>query len=368
MDASRSYGGPLSVALALAEEQAKQNQEVTIVGLSNNEYQETTFGGSSLKVKLFNVKRFTPGKKFSKLFSLKGAIWIWRNQDNFDVIHMHFSRDVFQTLVGLGLRAKKNKLALQPHGMLTNLVAKEKLLQFAYDWLLTNRVIRKAALVLALQETEKAALIQNFNPKTIQTLPNGVAFTGIAKSLIRDPKLVVFVSRLHEQKNPLLFVQAALKMIETGSELHFVIAGPDGGQRDLVQKAIDQADTQQLRYIGALQNHEVRELLGQACLLVLPSIDDQFPMVVLEALSSGLQVAVSKSCGLAGVIQANDLGVVFNSSLVELTKSIGSATTSPRNPEVIISQARQLFDISLIVEKLDLIYRNSPSASDGPKK
>jgi hypothetical protein len=91
-------------------------------------------------------------------------------------------------------------------------------------------------------------------------------------------------------------------------------------------------------------------------------------MVVLEALSSGLQVAVSKSCGLAGVIQANDLGVVFNSSLVELTKSIGSATTSPRNPEVIISQARQLFDISLIVEKLDLIYRNSPSASDGPKK
>jgi glycosyltransferase involved in cell wall biosynthesis len=368
VDAARSYGGPLSVALGLAEEQAKQNHEVTVVGLTNDQSQNSRPAGNALTEKLFTVRRFTPGQKFSKLFSLRAAIWVWKNQNKFDVIHMHFSRDVFQTVIGVGLGVKKFKLVLQPHGMLTNLVADKKLVQSIYDRLLTNRVVQKASLILALQETEKAALIRGFKPKSIELLPNGVTFSGKAQPLMHDPKLIVFVSRLHVQKNPMLFVEAALKIIETRSDYQFAIAGPDGGQGAMVRQAIERARTNQLRYLGALQNQEVRDLFGKAGLLVLPSIDDQFPMVVLEALSSGLQVTVSKSCGLSELIESNELGEVFDLGLDELVTSILKATSSPTHPEIIASKARQLFDISLIVEKLDVVYRHTSSDPGGKRK
>lgn len=361
VDANRSYGGPLSVALGLAEEQARQNHEVTLVGLTNKEDRKSVIAGSGPTERLFSVNRFMPGQKFSKLFSLKAAFWVWKNQKNFDVIHMHFSRDIFQTIIGLGLRPKQINLTLQPHGMLTNVVAKEKFVQFVYDWLLTNRVLKKANLVLALQDIEKAALLKNFKPKRVELLPNGVAFNRTTQSQLRDRKLVVFVSRLHVQKNPMLFVEAALTLIGAGSDLHFAIAGPDGGESSAVIEAIDQASTKQLRYLGALQNNEVRDLFSQAGVLVLPSIDDPFPMVVLEALSMGLQVAISESCGIAAIIHGNNLGEVFNTSLHDIVKSIGNATSSPRDSEVIVNKARQLFDISLIVGKLDFVYRSSPS-------
>lgn len=364
VDANRSYGGPLSVALGLAEEQARQNHEVTVVGLTNKELRKSVIAGSGPIEKLFIVNRFVPGQKFSKLFSSKAAFWVWKNQKNFDVIHMHFSRDIFQTIIGLGLSAKQIDITLQPHGMLTNVVAKEKVVQCVYDWLLTNRVLKKANLVLALQDIEKAALMKGFNPKRVEVLPNGVAFNRTTQSQPRDRKLVVFVSRLHAQKNPMLFVEAALTLIGAGSDLHFAIAGPDGGEGWSVVKAIDQANTKQLRYLGALHNNEVRDLFSQAGVLVLPSIDDQFPMVVLEALSMGLQVAISQSCGIAAIIQGNNLGEVFDLSLDDIVKSIGNATSSPRDSEVIANKARQLFDISLIVEKLDFVYRNSPSNQD----
>ncbi|NBX70905.1 MAG: glycosyltransferase, partial [Actinobacteria bacterium] len=70
----------------------------------------------------------------------------------------------------------------------------------------------------------------------------------------------------------------------------FEIYGPDGGELELVRRELEIRNlSENVYYKGALQAEDVQKLLREIDLLVLPSRDDNFPMVILEALAVGLQ-------------------------------------------------------------------------------
>lgn len=54
---------------------------------------------------------------------------------------------------------------------------------------------------------------------------------------------------------------------------------------------------------------EVVDRLARCSFLVLPSVDEPFPMIVLEALAVGRAVVITESCGLADFVRDN-CGVV----------------------------------------------------------
>ncbi len=355
LDSKRSYGGPVTVALGLAEEQIRQGEQVSLVTLSNEA--NMTFLPEGLSRKIFQVRKRNSNKKFSGLFSIRALYWLFTNRNKFDIFHLHYSRDVFQVLAGLILTRGQATVILQPHGMITNTLSTKKRYQSIYDWAFTNRVVSRAAGVVALQEIEAKALSDNFTCGEIAIVPNGIKFGEITDEKSRSKGLVVFVSRLHPQKDPHIFLDAALNLIQNGTELDFEIGGPDGGLKFEIVSRINAAKSDQLKFLGSLDNKQVLQLFRKANILVLPSIDDPYPMVVLEALSCGLEVVLSSSSGLASAIQENKLGRVFEPGLQNLEEAILLAISGERDPISVRQTAEKLFNISAVVTTLESVYQ-----------
>ena len=116
-------------------------------------------------------------------------------------------------------------------------------------------------------------------------------------------------------------------------------------------------------YKGSLSPEEVSGILKECDLLVLPSKDEPFPMIVLESLSVGTPVLVMPSCGLA-----NDLRkyapeyVAVEESLEGLISGIEALKNRTRlNKEVgeLIRFCENTFGISKVADRLEAIYKKA---------
>jgi glycosyltransferase involved in cell wall biosynthesis len=105
------------------------------------------------------------------------------------------------------------------------------------------------------------------------------------------------------------FVDAAAEVLGTHPDARFVLAGPDEGERAAVDRRIAELGLgDRFEVPGALSGERVLEELRRAHVYVLPSVDEPFPMSVLEALSVGVPAVVTHSNGLAKDIAAAGAG------------------------------------------------------------
>ena len=65
------------------------------------------------------------------------------------------------------------------------------------------------------------------------------------------------------------------------------------------------------RHLGFLSRSENQDLLERAALLVLPSLEDNCPMVILEAMAAGVPVAASAVGGIPDLIEPGVTGLLF---------------------------------------------------------
>jgi glycosyltransferase involved in cell wall biosynthesis len=67
-------------------------------------------------------------------------------------------------------------------------------------------------------------------------------------------------------------------------------------------------------YLGALDRRALQKEMSQATMGVLPSFEDNCPMVILEAAAAGLPFAASRVGGIPDLIHHNVTGLLFNPS------------------------------------------------------
>jgi glycosyltransferase involved in cell wall biosynthesis len=65
-------------------------------------------------------------------------------------------------------------------------------------------------------------------------------------------------------------------------------------------------------FIGNVHHSQLPQLHRQADLLVLPSIEDNCPMAILEAFAGGKPVAASGVCGILDLVADGQEGVLFD--------------------------------------------------------
>lgn len=352
-DEARSYGGPLTVALNIAKEQLNQGHQVTLVALSGkrSSYQE-----DGLVVELFEARRIFNKFRFSTMFSSASINWMFKNASNFDVVHQHFARDLIQIALANVALFRKKRVLLQTHGMLTNVEAQPRKIQKIFDILLVSPLMSRVFRVLALHTREGKALQASFQKSRISILPNGVHFGEL--DINRGNTLQVsFISRLHTQKNPLEFVSAAKSLVHSGFSARFVVAGPDGGLAEEVSRAVESDRSGRIIYLGPLGHDDVIKTLSNSDLLVLPSANDPFPMIVLEALAQGVPVIVSESSPIAEIVQDINVGEVFSSKEEDLSELIKIALRKNRSPLDVWVASKVVFSLEQIVANLSDVYR-----------
>lgn len=145
-----------------------------------------------------------------------------------------------------------------------------------------------------------------------------------------NPRRLVCVGRLCEQKGQLLLVEAAARLRAKGVPFELVLAG-DGELRREVEAAIAQHDMRpHVRITGWLSGAQVREEISAARALVLASFAEGLPVVLMEAMALKRPVISTFVAGIPELVTPGKDGWLAPAGDVEaLTEALEGCLNSP---------------------------------------
>ena len=178
-----------------------------------------------------------------------------------------------------------------------------------------------------------------FDGRSFEIIKNGISLSEYhfcekyridirSKYCLNDCKIVGVIGRLSAPKNPLFAVQVieALSVKEPGIKAVFI---GDGEMRKETEIAVNQCGLDNIvSFIGAVDN--VNEWLSCVDVLLMPSLFEGIPFVLIEAQAAGLPCVVSsevsKDADITGYLQFVDL----NKTPSEWAQTVSDAMSRKR--------------------------------------
>jgi glycosyltransferase involved in cell wall biosynthesis len=118
------------------------------------------------------------------------------------------------------------------------------------------------------------------------------------------------VGRLSSAKAQMLLVQACGRLRDEGLDFSLTLVG-DGPDRVRIAQAIsDLALSDRVELTGSLNQQAVRAQLAQADIFVLPSLAEGIPVVLMEAMSSGVPCVSTPVNGIPELISHDQTGLL----------------------------------------------------------
>ena len=139
--------------------------------------------------------------------------WFHSSGADFDIVHVHFGRDLVVLPVAVAARRRRIPYVLQTHGMV---VPSRHPLAGPLDAVWTRKLLRDARAVLYLTEQERRTA-RGGRSRALRLVPvgNGVPDYPPAGRPPGPPE-VLFVARMHARKRPLAFVEMAKALLDEG--------------------------------------------------------------------------------------------------------------------------------------------------------
>ena len=194
------------------------------------------------------------------------------------------------------------------------------------------RVLRDAKAVLFTTEQERLLARQSFwlyqaNESVVgygTSLPPADAELQRAVFLERFPhlrgqRILLFLSRIHPKKGVDLLIEAFASVAESDPSLQLVIAGPDQVclKAALQQRAAALDITHRITWPGMLRGDLKWGAFRCAELFCLPSHQENFGIVVAEALACGLPVAIADPVNIAADVASAGAGIVHADTAID---------------------------------------------------
>lgn len=358
------YGGPSTVALQQASGLVRRRHEVTVVTSdlisfspeAHMDQQNRIIDG----VEVHHFSSHAPLRKFPTVYSHGLGRWLRGHIHEYDVVHVHFAREWIPVTAAKAALQAGIPVFLQPHGMLNRRDGVRTIL----DNVLIRKILEASSAVLVLQSHERD-VIRRIAPNALtEVLPNGIEIVGDAPQWqlhgLQD-RTVLFLARLHPRKRVLDFLEMARLLHQRDLGLRFRIAGPDGGDLAIAQQRVaGYGLTDVVAFTGPIPRDAVAAELAQAAVYVLPSVDEPFPMSVLEALSVGTPTVVTTGVHIRDLLERNGAAAVVEPNPEALAEAVERLITKPGDAVMLSRQGRQLVERELtmasVLERLESIY------------
>lgn len=160
---------------------------------------------------------------------------------------------------------------------------------------------------IVVSEYLKKYLVNTYKNKNkkITVIHNGVDTNFFKPSSKGAKNKISWIGRFSEEKNPLLFVELAQK----NKKFDFVMAG-DGPMYELVKQYIKDNQIHNLKLLGNIKNS--KSLIDESRVIVMTSIMEGLPIVILEAGSMGKPVFVPNVGGIPEYVVKGGNGIMHN--------------------------------------------------------
>jgi glycosyltransferase involved in cell wall biosynthesis len=141
---------------------------------------------------------------------------------------------------------------------------------------------------------------------------------------LRGQRILLFLSRIHPKKGVDLLIEAFAAVASVDPRLQLVIAGPDqvGWQASLQQRAPALGIADRITWPGMLNGDLKWGAFRCAELFCLPSHQENFGIVVAEALACGLPVAIAEPVNISAEVAAAGAGLVHDDTVAGTTAAL----------------------------------------------
>ncbi|MFA6908597.1 MAG: glycosyltransferase family 4 protein [Patescibacteria group bacterium] len=358
-------GGIGNVCLHQARSLSERGHTVTVFVPQANKTEKRTYYPFTVKY----VKPIFSVGNASFIPSLRGAL------HGFDIIHLHypfFGGDIF---VRWAARKYDIPYVMTYHVDISGDTILRKTIFFLYNRLFRKKMIDDSKKVLALTD----AHIRNSQISTmkclaekIEVVPNGVLlsdFLGVYErrklrnnyGIPESAAVVCFIGaldRAHFYKRLDLLIETVPLLRE---EAYLLVIG-DGDMRHTYEKLAKRLGLlQRIIFVGGVMNSKIARYLDACDLLVLPSDNESFGMVIIEAFAVKKPVVVSNLPALASVVHDGVDGLLFEQgNKSQLSEKINSLISNKAYAQKMgkagYEKVRTQYTWNLIAEQLENIY------------
>jgi glycosyltransferase involved in cell wall biosynthesis len=285
------------------------------------------------------------------------------NYHGIDIIHAHVGRDYLVAALA-SRKARRARLVLTRHHYLP---LKRSVI---YRWMLED-----VAAIIAVSDSVRESVIERLQipPERVHTIPNWIDPARfqpfereVARALfrLRGSIVVACIGQLTQAKGQEEFVRAASRVSQMRPDVEFVIAGAEQEDgKPFTNKLLMLAGTfgfgEKLRFLGHVRH--IPELLSAVDVVVVPSWDEGFSLVTLEAMAARRAVLASSVGGISGIIKDNVTGLLFPPKDVQtLTeKLLYMVSDAPLRERLAIQAQRDAynrFGRDQIIERIESLY------------
>jgi glycosyltransferase involved in cell wall biosynthesis len=138
------------------------------------------------------------------------------------------------------------------------------------------------------------------------------------------------VGQLQPAKGYYLLLDALATLVGNGHDVRLTLAG-DGPDRVALEDHARRTGVDgRVRFLGEVNQEQVRALFADVDVFVLPSFAEGIPVVLMEAMASGLPCVATRITGIPELIVEGESGLLVTPSEVgQLADAIARLLTDP---------------------------------------
>ncbi|SFK03050.1 Glycosyltransferase involved in cell wall bisynthesis [Halobacillus dabanensis] len=320
------------------------------------------------ELKTFFEQRY--GSYTSKIIQNSRLLYIYEQMmksvklEKYDILH---AQDLFTAnILGRFNEDLGKPLLFTPHGM------------FTFSRVKFNRIEKGSAEEVYYKEVEKKAIeyathmvilsdsfrdpLSSLGAKSanLTTVNTGIDFKTNERGSTSGKIVISCIARLGPRKGHTDLFHALSKLKGISNQVEVQIVG-DGEMREALENQVKSLNLSNVRFLG--KRDDVPAILSKTDIFVLPTLNDNLPISIIEAMHSGTAVLTTNCGGIKEIIHHNENGIIVEPGNVsqlatQLKHLIGNEALRKKLGANASQYAKTHLTQEAMVGKIEGIYKN----------
>lgn len=356
--------------LVICRELAKRGHEVTVLTAdepSREYYMLADYAPKEEMYEGFRIKRFPAGLHFGNMLLIPDLMPFLLRSD-FDLINSHEFFAPCSFYSAIASKVKKTSLVVTQHNDQLFKSSSKNLLYFANARTVGWSSLRQAKKIIALTRAIRSHLLLFGVPsEKICVIPNAIdteTFAPGKQNLLKEKwginsPVVLYVGRFAEVKGINYLLKAFPRVLGAVPEAKLILIG--GGPLDKELREYEKKLHGHVFCMPFVPNDIMPYFYAGCDVVVLPSIEERFGNVTLEAMACGKPVVGSCIGGMLDTIVHNETGlhiqpgnsVQISDSLIRILKNDSLRDALGKNAR---KKALKDFSYDVVIKQVEKVY------------
>lgn len=284
--------------------------------------------------------------------------------EKYDILH---AQDLFTAnILGRFNEDLGKPLLFTPHGMFTFSRVKFNRIESGSDEEVYYKEIEKKAIEYAthmviLSDSFREPLSQlGARSSKLTTVNTGIDFTAVPRKGKNGKVIISCVARLGPRKGHSDLLLALSKLRSLSQYIEVQIVG-DGEMREALEAQVRDLRLTNVTFLG--KRDDVPAILSKTDIFVLPTLNDNLPISIIEAMHSGTAILTTDCGGITEIVRHNETGLIVQPGNVvqlatQLKQLIVNGALRSHLGENASRYAKSHLTREAMVQKIEHIYQH----------